>query len=223
MNVADERSMSCWLQDAPAIKAPPLQTDQTCDVVVIGSGIAGLSTAYELSRFGRSVIVIDRGKIGYGMTARTTAHLATELDDFYCELIRVRGEDEARIYYDSQVAAVNLSRPSAERNASTPILRDSMVSFTRQRKAIAQVSKRNIRPAARSTSILIGWIARPFLESIQVGHCGSPTRGAFTRPNTSPDLPERSSPAAAGSTRTRPMSRITRLTTGSKLALNRDV
>src|SRR5205823_13812236 len=55
------------------IKAPPLQTDQTCDVVVIGSGIAGLSTAYELSRFGRSVIVIDRGKIGYGMTARTTA------------------------------------------------------------------------------------------------------------------------------------------------------
>src|SRR5437868_12980084 len=71
-----------------------------------------------------------------------------------------------------------------------------MVSFSRQRKAIAQVSKRNIRPAARSTSILIGWIARPFLGSIQVGHCGSPTRGAFTRPNTSPDLPERSSPAA---------------------------
>src|SRR5205085_11166871 len=52
-------------------------------------------------------MVIDRGKIGYGMTARTTAHLATELDDFYCELIRLRGEDEARIYYDSQVAAVN--------------------------------------------------------------------------------------------------------------------
>src|SRR5438874_9487537 len=107
MNVADERSMSCWIEDVPAIEAPPLQSDQMCDVVVIGSGIARLSTAYELSRFGRSVIVIDRGKIGYGMTARTTAHLATELDDFYSELIRVRGEDEARIYYDSQVAAVN--------------------------------------------------------------------------------------------------------------------
>src|SRR5947207_5305057 len=107
MNVADERSISCWMQDAPAIEASPLKSDQTCDVVVIGSGIAGLSTAYELSRFGRSVIVIDRGGIGRGMTARTTAHLVTELDDFYSELIRVRGEDEARIYYDSQVAAVN--------------------------------------------------------------------------------------------------------------------
>ena len=33
--------------------------------------------------------------------------LATELDDFYSELIRVRGEDQARLYHDSQVAAVN--------------------------------------------------------------------------------------------------------------------
>src|SRR5438874_10196891 len=107
MNVADERSRSCWIENAPAIDASSLQRDETCDVVVVGSGIAGLSTAYELSRCGRSVIVIDRGNIGRGMTARTTAHLATELDDFYSELIRIRGEDEARLYYDSQVAAVN--------------------------------------------------------------------------------------------------------------------
>jgi NADPH-dependent 2,4-dienoyl-CoA reductase/sulfur reductase-like enzyme len=97
MNVADERSRSCWIEDAPAINSSALRNDETCDVVVIGSGIAGLSTAYELCRFGRSVIVIDRGKIGRGMTARTTAHLASELDDFYSELIRVRGEDEARL------------------------------------------------------------------------------------------------------------------------------
>src|SRR5687768_1945657 len=107
MNVGDERSKSFWMEDGPAIDAPTLSSDESCDVVVIGSGIAGLSTAYELSRFGRSVIVIDRGRIGTGMTARTTAHLATELDDFYSELIRVRGEDEARLHYDSQVAAVN--------------------------------------------------------------------------------------------------------------------
>jgi glycine/D-amino acid oxidase-like deaminating enzyme/nitrite reductase/ring-hydroxylating ferredoxin subunit len=95
------------MHEAPVIEAPPLTENIECDVVVIGSGIAGLSTAYELSRFGRSVVVIDRGGIGNGMTARTTAHLATELDDFYSELIRVRGEDEARLYHDSQVAAVN--------------------------------------------------------------------------------------------------------------------
>ena len=107
MNVGDERSKSYWMEEAPVIEAPPLTSHEQCDVVVIGSGIAGLSIAYELARFGRSVIVIDRGKIGYGMTARTTAHLATELDDLYSELIKVRGEDEARLFHDSQVSAVN--------------------------------------------------------------------------------------------------------------------
>ena len=107
MNVRDEHSVSLWMEQVPVIDAPVLREDVRADVVVIGSGIAGMSTAYELSRLGKSVIVIDRGKIGGGMTSRTTAHLATELDDYYHELIRVRGEDEARRYHESQVAAVN--------------------------------------------------------------------------------------------------------------------
>ncbi|MGZ8998023.1 MAG: FAD-dependent oxidoreductase [Allosphingosinicella sp.] len=107
MNVGDEHSLSYWMESGPRIQAPRLEADISCDAVVVGAGIAGLSTAYELSAAGVSVVVIDRGRIGYGMTARTTAHLATELDDFYSELIRVRGEDEARLYYRSQVAAVD--------------------------------------------------------------------------------------------------------------------
>lgn len=107
MNVGDEHSHSFWMEDGPAIEAPKLAQDAECDVVIVGSGIAGLSTAYELARFGKSVIVIDRGRIGRGMTSRTTAHLATELDDFYSELINIHGEEKARLHYDSQVAAVN--------------------------------------------------------------------------------------------------------------------
>ena len=107
MNVGDERSVSLWMADGPAIAAPPLTSDTRADVVVVGAGIAGLSTAYELARLGKFVVVIDRGKIGRGMTARTTAHLASELDDYYHRLIKVRGADDARRYHESQVAAIN--------------------------------------------------------------------------------------------------------------------
>ena len=107
MNVADEASRSCWADAMPKVAAPPLSGEAQCDLVVIGSGIAGLSSAYEAARFGRRVIVIDRGRICGGMTARTTAHLVTEIDDFYSELIRAHGEDQARLYHESQVAAVN--------------------------------------------------------------------------------------------------------------------
>ena len=74
---------------------------------MVGSGIAGLSSAYEAARFGARVIVIDRGDIARGMTARSTAHLVTEIDDRYRELVRTAGEDSARIFHDSQVAAVS--------------------------------------------------------------------------------------------------------------------
>ena len=107
MNVSDEASQSPWMEAMPAVPAPPLTGEAECDVVVIGSGIAGLSSAYETARFGSRVLVIDRGRICGGMTARTTAHLATEIDDFYSQLIRARGVEEARLYHDSQVAAVN--------------------------------------------------------------------------------------------------------------------
>lgn len=107
MNVGDEHSISCWMKELPRLAATPLQADTICDVVVVGSGIAGLSIAYELTREGRSVVVIDRGKIGAGMTARTTAHLASALDDYYSELIAIHGEDKARLYHSSQVAAID--------------------------------------------------------------------------------------------------------------------
>ena len=58
MNVGDERSLSCWMEGTPAVEAPKLAGDAECDVVVIGSGIAGLSTAYELARSGKSVVVV---------------------------------------------------------------------------------------------------------------------------------------------------------------------
>jgi glycine/D-amino acid oxidase-like deaminating enzyme/nitrite reductase/ring-hydroxylating ferredoxin subunit len=106
MNVAEEQTQSLWMNTAVA-DAPALDGDRNADVVIIGSGIAGLSVAYELMARGRHVTVLDRGRIGSGMTARTTAHLASALDDRYAELISARGVDAARLTYQSQATAIN--------------------------------------------------------------------------------------------------------------------
>jgi glycine/D-amino acid oxidase-like deaminating enzyme/nitrite reductase/ring-hydroxylating ferredoxin subunit len=93
--------------DLPAPEAPALAADIRADVLVVGSGIAGLSCAYELAEAGRRVTVIDRGVLGRGMTARTSAHLSYAMDDYYHKLIKLRGVDEARQYYESQRAAID--------------------------------------------------------------------------------------------------------------------
>ena len=90
MNARDERSRSCWM-DVTIDGDGPLTGDATADVVIVGTGIAGLSTAYELAGLGQQVLLIDRGAIGGGMTARTTAHLASALDDYYSELAAIHG------------------------------------------------------------------------------------------------------------------------------------
>jgi glycine/D-amino acid oxidase-like deaminating enzyme/nitrite reductase/ring-hydroxylating ferredoxin subunit len=90
-----------------APEAPRLRGNLRCDTVIIGSGIAGLSAAYELARVGLSVIVIDRGPIAGGITARTTAHLAPICDDGISSLIKLRGEEDARTFQASQEAAVD--------------------------------------------------------------------------------------------------------------------
>jgi len=77
------------------------------DVCVVGAGIAGMTTAYLLAREGKSVVVLDDGPIGGGMTGRTTAHLVNALDDRYFELERLHGEEGARLAAASHTAAID--------------------------------------------------------------------------------------------------------------------
>ncbi|WP_245508494.1 FAD-dependent oxidoreductase [Bradyrhizobium zhanjiangense] len=137
MNVLDEDTKSLWMETfIPA--AARFSGQARADVGVVGAGIAGLSVAYELAARGRSVIVLDRGRIGCGMTARTTAHLATALDHDYKELIRVRGEDFARLYYRASPPPSIVRRRSSPRRELTAISAASTaIGYWRRRAAIA--------------------------------------------------------------------------------------
>lgn len=107
MSVSREATTSLWMDTEVAPQASGLAKDERADTVVVGSGIAGLSTAYELSQRGQEVVVLDRGPIGKGMTSRTTAHLSPICDDTFSSMIKIRGEDAARLYHESQSAAVD--------------------------------------------------------------------------------------------------------------------
>ena len=89
-----------------------------CDVAVVGSGIAGISTAYELCKRSKSVFVIDRGRICGGMTSRTSAHLAPLCDDLVSEMAKIRGKEATTLFCDSQAAASLAAIPGAQASMS---------------------------------------------------------------------------------------------------------
>jgi glycine/D-amino acid oxidase-like deaminating enzyme/nitrite reductase/ring-hydroxylating ferredoxin subunit len=96
-----------WLVPDLRPTYPPLDEELEVDVAVIGGGIAGLTTAYLLTREGRKVALLEDGRIAGGETGRTTAHLASALDDRFDRLIRLHGEEGARLAYESHAAAID--------------------------------------------------------------------------------------------------------------------
>lgn len=107
MNVSSEYSTSLWMKTSVTDDAPTLDREEKADVIVVGSGIAGMSVAYALAKAGKPVVVVDRGPIGKGMTSRTTAHLTAQCDDGFDQLIGRRGEDIAKLWYQSQAASID--------------------------------------------------------------------------------------------------------------------
>jgi len=102
---APAQTRSAWMS-FPVPEFPPLTGDSRADVCVVGAGIAGLTTAYLLTKKGKRVIVVDDGPIGGGMSCRTTAHLSNAIDDRYYEVERVHGEEAATLVAQSHSAAV---------------------------------------------------------------------------------------------------------------------
>ncbi len=80
----------------------------SADVCVIGAGIAGLSVAYTLARAGKRVVVLEAGAaVGAGVTAVTSGHLSSVVDDYFSMLIRIRGVEAARAAAAAHAAAID--------------------------------------------------------------------------------------------------------------------
>ena len=106
MKAESGQTTSLWHATVGDLARSPLTADARADVCVVGAGIAGMMTAYLLTKAGRRVIVLDDGPIGGGETGRTTAHLSDALDDRYTELERLHGADGARLAASSHRAAI---------------------------------------------------------------------------------------------------------------------
>jgi glycine/D-amino acid oxidase-like deaminating enzyme/nitrite reductase/ring-hydroxylating ferredoxin subunit len=85
----------------------PLTKDAEADVCIVGAGIAGLTTAYQLLSKGKSVIVLDDGPVGGGETERTTAHITNVLDAPYFQLEKMHGKEGATVVAESHTDAIH--------------------------------------------------------------------------------------------------------------------
>lgn len=93
-------SKSIWYATSEVPNFPALPGNTSADVCVIGAGIAGLTSAYLLSKQGKKVILIDAVGVGSGETGRTTAHFFPP-DEWYADIEYKFGASQAVLVADS--------------------------------------------------------------------------------------------------------------------------
>src|SRR5690349_7923772 len=98
---------SVWSLTERSPLYPTLRSDLDVDVVIVGGGIAGLTIAYNLSREGRQVALVEDGELGSGETGRTSAHLVSALDDRFSHLEELFGKEDMRIIAQSHRQAID--------------------------------------------------------------------------------------------------------------------
>lgn len=108
------RDESLWRSTARiAPYAAPLPRE--VDVLVVGAGITGLTTAYLLAQSGKRVAVVERERIGAGETGNTSAHLTAITDLRLTELADRFGREGARLAWDGGTIAIDLIESIVER------------------------------------------------------------------------------------------------------------
>src|SRR5262249_17811608 len=85
---------------------PKLNENISVDVGIVGAGITGITAAYLLSKEGLKVAIVEAGSVLNGTTGHTTAKVTAQHGLLYDELINHFGEEKARLYYESQMAAI---------------------------------------------------------------------------------------------------------------------
>ncbi len=93
------KTQSLWSDTSSTPDFPPLRGKVEVDVLVVGAGITGITTAYLLKQAGSRVAVVDLQGVGSGETSHTTAHLTIVTDTRLHELASRMGEEQAQAFW----------------------------------------------------------------------------------------------------------------------------
>ena len=116
-NITSGDNLSVWFASSTEpIAFEKLSHDVDTDILVVGGGIAGLTTAYCLAKEGLKVILAEDGFIGSGESGRTTAHLTCALDNRYFDLEKTFNPEIAKLAAQSHSAAIEWIANTVQQN-----------------------------------------------------------------------------------------------------------
>ena len=101
------KKISIWSEISNKI-CDSLNNDIETDVLIIGGGITGISTAYHLINSNLNVCLVEKNTIASGVTSKTTGKLTYLQDNIYTKIKKYHNKYVAKKYLDSQKDAIKI-------------------------------------------------------------------------------------------------------------------
>ena len=93
----------------------PLQGDTSCDVLIVGGGMSGMSAAARFIGTGLKVIVLEKNIIGGSSSGRSAGFLTPDSEMELSQLIRRYGVEGAKELWDAPVQGIELIKANVEK------------------------------------------------------------------------------------------------------------
>ncbi|MEK6266522.1 MAG: FAD-binding oxidoreductase, partial [Clostridium sp.] len=106
---------SYWLDSTDDTNYPILEKDIEVDIVIVGGGITGITTALLLKNEGYKVALIEADRIIQGTTGHSTAYITSQHDIIYNNLINTMGSEKAKQYADANEGDIDFIEEMVEK------------------------------------------------------------------------------------------------------------
>ena len=106
-----------WREDTTFDSFDSLSENLSTDVLIVGGGITGITTAYLLAKSGKQVTLIEADQLVNGTTGHTTAKVTAQHGLIYDEFQNHFGVDDASLYYQAQMSALAFMEEVIEKHS----------------------------------------------------------------------------------------------------------
>ncbi len=129
-----------WIASTPQTDYSSLEQDISVDAVVVGGGMAGITTALLLKREGLKVAVLDAGRIIQGTSAHTTAKITSQHALIYDKLKTKLGVELAQQYAEANESAIHfIAKLIEEKNIACDFSWQPAYVYTQQDAYVQQI------------------------------------------------------------------------------------